>query len=64
MVLDKLGQPEPAATFAGFAALSQMTVALYPELTDLIIRLREALGHQTYAYEQMDHARAQLQQLR
>nr|WP_090278748.1 adenylate/guanylate cyclase domain-containing protein [Mycolicibacterium komanii]CRL74384.1 LuxR family transcriptional regulator [Mycolicibacterium komanii] len=82
MVLEKLGQPEPAATLAGFAVLSQMTRALYPELTELIIRLREALGHQTfellaekgatmpfaamatYAYEQIDHARAQLQQLR
>lgn len=82
MLLDKLGQLAPAATFTGFAAQSQLALALYPELTDLIIRLREALGHQTfellaekgatmplaamaaYAYEQIDHARAQLQQLR
>lgn len=59
-----------------------MTPAHYPKLTELIIRLREALGHQTfdrlakkgatmslaamatYAYEQIDHARAHLQQLR
>lgn len=81
-LLEKLGQPKPAATLAGFAVLSQMTLALYPELTELIIRLREALGHRSfellaekgatmpltamaaYAYEQIDHARAQLQQLR
>ncbi|KUH65797.1 cyclase [Mycolicibacterium novocastrense] len=82
MLLERLGQREPAATLAGFAALSQMTLALYPELTDLIIRLRDALGHEafellaeraaamttsaiaTYAYEQIENARAQLQQLR
>lgn len=82
ILLEKFGQPEPAATLAGFATLSQMTAALYPELTELMTRLRETLGSETfellaekgaamphaamaaYAYEQIDQARAQLQQLR
>ena len=82
MHLDRLGQFEAAATLAGFAALSQMTMALYPELGHVIAHLREVLGDRTfegladrgatmplaalisYAQEQIEQARSQLQQLR
>jgi hypothetical protein len=52
---------EPAATIAGFAALSPLTVAAFPEITTAISHLRDVLGDQTYesfarAGEQMTNA--------
>jgi predicted ATPase len=46
--LDRLGRFEPAATIAGFASLSPLTVAAFPELGTAITHLRSVLGNQTY----------------
>ena len=77
-LLDRLGRFEPAATITGFAALSPLTTAGFPELGTAIAHLRNALGDQTYeslarkgeamttaamvtyAYDQIDQARAVL----
>ena len=77
-MLDRLGRFEPAATITGFAALSPLTTAGFPELGTAIAHLRNALGDRayeslarkgeamttaaivTYAYDQIDQARAEL----
>jgi predicted ATPase len=46
--LDRLGRFEPAATIAGFAIVSPMTLAAIPEIYAAIAHLREVLGDQTY----------------
>jgi hypothetical protein len=48
LVLDRLGRHEPAATIAGFAAVSAMAATTLPELRALKTRLRETLGERTY----------------
>jgi predicted ATPase len=75
--LDRLGRVEPAATIAGFA-FSPLTMLIVPQLSTLIVHLRDVLGDQTYeslarkgetittaamvtyAYDQIDQARAEL----
>jgi hypothetical protein len=77
-ILDRLGRSEPAATIAGFAALSSIAAAAFPEINIMIAHLRDALGDEsyeslarkgaamttaaivTYAYDQIDQARAVL----
>ena len=46
-VFDRLGRYEPAATIAGFA-LSQFSASAIPEITTVIIHLRDVLGEATY----------------
>jgi hypothetical protein len=46
-LLYRLGQYQPAATIAEFAA-NQLTRMAFPEITETIARLRRALGHETY----------------
>jgi len=75
--LDRLGRCEPAATIAGFAIVSPMTLAAIPEIYAATAHLREVLGETyeslarkgetmttsamvTYAYDQIDQARAEL----
>ncbi len=76
--LDRLGRFEPAATIAGFAIVSPMTLAAIPEINTAIAHLRDVLGEQTYeslagkgeamtaaamvtyAYDQIDQARTEL----
>jgi hypothetical protein len=77
-LLDRLECFEPAATITGFAALSPLTTAGFPELGTAVAHLRNVLGDQTYeslaregetmstsvvatyAYDQIDQARAKL----
>jgi predicted ATPase/class 3 adenylate cyclase len=47
-LLRQLGRFEPAATIAAFAALNPISVALYPDLHDLIGEIREVLGGPAY----------------
>ncbi|MGA3254916.1 MAG: adenylate/guanylate cyclase domain-containing protein [Mycobacterium sp.] len=47
IVFDRLGRYEPAATIAGFA-LSPFSAPGVPEITTVLIHLREVLGDQTY----------------
>jgi predicted ATPase len=76
--LDRLGRLEPAATTAGFA-FSPLTASAFPQLSTVIIHLRDVLGDQTYeslarkgetmttaemvtyAYDQIDQARTELE---
>src|SRR6201997_3405250 len=78
-LFDRLGRYEPAATIAGFA-LSPIAAVGFPEITTVIIHLRDVLGEATYeslarvgetmttaamatyAYDQIDQARAELEQ--
>ncbi len=78
VLCDRLGRYEPAATIAGFA-LSPMTAAGIPEITNSITHLRDVLGEATYeslarkgesmttaamvtyAYDQIDQARTELE---
>ena len=46
--LDRLGDDEPAATIAGFAAVNPMAATTLPDLGTAITHLREVLGDQTY----------------
>jgi hypothetical protein len=48
VVLDGLGRHEPAATIAGFAAVSPAAAAALPELGAAIAHLGEILGEATY----------------
>jgi len=48
ILLAQLGHLEAAATLAGFA-VSPLTVASFPQITDTIAQLRETLGAQRYA---------------
>jgi hypothetical protein len=48
VLFDRLGRHEPAATIAGFAALSPLAAAGVPEITTAITHLRDVLGDQTY----------------
>ena len=79
MFLDCLGRLEPAATIAGFAAVSPLTPSTVPRLSTAITHLRNVLGEATYeslarkgetmttaamttyAYDQIDQARAKLE---
>jgi hypothetical protein len=45
---DRLGRYEPAATIAGFAIVSPLVSASYPELGNTIAHLREVLGDPAY----------------
>jgi hypothetical protein len=47
-LLRRLGHFEATATIAAFAALNPISVAVYPDLHDLIGELREVLGGQAY----------------
>jgi tetratricopeptide (TPR) repeat protein len=76
--LDRLGRLEPAATIAGFAAVSPLTPSTVPRLSTAITHLRNVLGEAayetlarkgetmttaamaTYAYDQIDQARTEL----
>ena len=76
--LDRLGRHEAAATIAGFAIVSPMTLVAIPEIYTAIAHLRAVLGRPTYeslartgesmtaaaiatyAYGQIDQARAAL----
>ena len=62
-VLDRLERYEPAATIAAFA-LSPLTAATIPEITTAIAHLRNetmtTAAMTTYAYDQIDQARAEL----
>ncbi len=78
ILLRRLGRFQEAATIIGFAAQNPISVALYPDLHDLIGELREVLGDRTYeslarkgetmnpaemvtyAYDQIDQARTEL----
>jgi tetratricopeptide (TPR) repeat protein len=46
-LFDRLGRYEPAATIAGFA-LSPIAAVGFPEITTVIIHLRDVLGEATY----------------
>jgi hypothetical protein len=77
-LFDRLGHYEPAATIAGFA-LSPIAAVGFPEITTVIIHLRDVLGEATYeslarmgetmttaamatyAYDQIDQARTELE---
>ena len=73
--LDRLGRYEPAATIARFA-LNPIATAAFPEITTAVAHLRDVVGDQTYdslthkgemmttaetyAYDQIDQTRAEL----
>jgi len=67
VLFDRLGRYEPAATIVGFA-LSPLVAAGVPEITTAITHLRDVLGEAmttaamaTYAYDQIDQARTELE---
>jgi predicted ATPase len=48
ILLRRLGRVQEAATIIGFAAQDPISVAVYPDLHDLIGELREVVGEETY----------------
>lgn len=48
ILLRRLGRFQEAATIIGFAAQNPISVAVYPDLHDLIGELREVVGEETY----------------
>jgi predicted ATPase len=78
VVLNRLGRLERAATIAGFA-FSPLTASAFPQLSTMIVHLRDVLGGPayeslarkgetmttaamvTYAYDQIDQARTELE---
>jgi hypothetical protein len=45
---DRLGHPEPAATIAGFAAVSPLAALVFPEMPAAVAHVRQVLGNSVY----------------